>query len=223
MKQSAMFVIFCFAVCLLVSTAIADSSVTTGPAITLSGTGTSVPTEVIDQLIRDFPDAASIHITGWSAPPRNDVSAVPASLFYHYENITLNVAESNGTIKDMNVISCAKGATTQLVTEFDQTVSSSVSLAGNFSGENIPVAGSAELGISNSVRVSISVTRTFSGPPESSEYNSREFRVRWYGRIGGWHGTYVPLIGSSREVWGSWKEVIGYVKYSIDRYIKPLN
>lgn len=68
------------------------------------------------------------------------------------------------------VISVAKGQTTTLATEFSQTLTAGIS--------GSPYSITAEL--EASVTASYSVTHQFSGPPESSPYNSREYRVRFY-------------------------------------------
>ena len=68
------------------------------------------------------------------------------------------------------VISVARGQTTTLSTEFSQTLTAGIS--------GSPYSITAEL--QASVTASYSVTLEFSGPPESSRYNSREYRVRFY-------------------------------------------
>lgn len=68
------------------------------------------------------------------------------------------------------VISVAKGQTTTLSTAFSQTLTAGIS--------GSPYSITAEL--KASVTASYTVTHQFSGPPESSQYNSREYRVRFY-------------------------------------------
>ena len=68
------------------------------------------------------------------------------------------------------VISVAKGQTTTLSKEFSKTLTAAVS--------GSPYSITAEL--QASVTASYSVTYEFSEPPESSPFNSREYRVRFY-------------------------------------------
>lgn len=83
---------------------------------------------------------------------------------------TLTKVGSEWKAQSYFVISVAKGQTTTLSKEFSQTLTAAVS--------GSPYSITAEL--QASVTASYSVTHEFSGPPESSRYNSREYRVRFY-------------------------------------------
>lgn len=83
---------------------------------------------------------------------------------------TLTKVGSEWAAQSYFVISVAKGQTTTLSTEFSKTLTAGIS--------GSPYSITAEL--EASVTASYTVSHEFSGPPESSTYNSREYRVRFY-------------------------------------------
>lgn len=221
MKRSALLILFVF---MFSAVAIADASASSGPTITLSGTGQNVPAQVIEQLVKDNPDAVSIRITKWTPSSSAVVSTrdfvgPPA---WYYISTTKSVTQSNVTLDDRHIISCAKGVTKTLTATFSHTVNSEISLSASIGGEGIPAAAAADLGIASSSTVTITTTVSYSGPPEDSEANSREFRVRWYGDSGNWSGTLQHVVsGETASASGTWTGVVGSVEYAVDRFITP--
>lgn len=62
-------------------------------------------------------------------------------------------------------------------------------------------------------------TQSFSGPPESSAYNSREYRVKFYAEKGTYKGYYITDMGRGPSVSGSFKNPLRYAEYSIDKKV----
>ena len=226
MKRLFVTLLFILSCCFTLTYASATSS--DGPNIVLSDTGIFVPVDIIKQLQRDFPDAHTIRITGWhtySTPPQVDIVTRASYPQGHwvYDSYTKNTAQSNATLKDLHIITCATGVQKTLSAAFSQTYSSEVTLSASFQDSGYPVLGSASLGIERSVSVQISQTSIYSGPPaELTDVNSREYRVRWYGNIGGWSGVIRhTVMGLTENVYGSWVEYVGAAEYYIDRYVNP--
>lgn len=103
------------------------------------------------------------------------------------------------------LISVAKGATVTLAKKFSQTVNLTVT------------AGTPYLkgALGSSVTATYSTTYKFTGPSESSSYNSREFRVRFYMQKICW--TQKPSGGQEDETHSGTANVpTRYAMYSID-------
>ena len=79
-------------------------------------------------------------------------------------------------------VAVARGQTQTLSSSWSSTLSCEIS--GDIS--------SASLGITKSITKSYSKSDTFSGPPENSYYNCREFRVKFYEN----RGTYTAVLNS---------------------------
>jgi len=71
MKKTAVMVLL---VLMFTAVVIADTLTSSTPTITLTGTGQNVPVQVVEQLVNDYPDAVSIHITNWTPASATVVS-----------------------------------------------------------------------------------------------------------------------------------------------------
>ena len=71
MKKTALMILLVLTFSAVV---IADTLATSTPPITLTGTGQNVPVQVAEQLVNDYPDAVSIHITNWTPASATVVS-----------------------------------------------------------------------------------------------------------------------------------------------------
>lgn len=138
----------------------------------------------------------------------NSVSDVQPRFGYTYK--TTKTAGSEWKAQDYFVISAAKGQTTTLSSKFSQTLSTSITLGDAF----------VKADIGGSVTAEYSVTHQFVGPPETSSYNSREFRVQFYAKTVSWTQ---KKVNSSNEVVetrsGKADVPTKYALYSIDRKI----
>ncbi len=184
MKRTVLIVFVLSFLLLLSSVALADDHLSDGPQVFLSGTGVNAPQAVINQLIERYSNAGAINITKWHPasevpPPSLPLDFIgPPAYYYDPSCFTLNTTQSSAVLRDKSIISCAKGAQKTLLVEFSETVSSEVTLSSSFGADWLPIATAQELGIANEVHVTVSTTFVFSGPPEDSPYNSREFRVQ---------------------------------------------
>lgn len=113
--------------------------------------------------------------------------------------------------QDYFVISAAKGQTTTLSAKFSKTLTTNFAVGDD-------AYAKAEIG--GSVTAEYSVTHEFVGPPESSNYNSREFRVQFYAKPVtwvqvkyNWLGNYVGTRTGTAYV------PTKYLLYSIDHTV----
>ncbi len=223
------FIVFLIIFLLSIGIVSADTSTSTGPIITLSGTGRNVPAAVIAQLVQDYPNAGAIHITKWSPAEQNTTDVantndfVPSPWILSVSSLSTSTLNTDVTLDDKHIISCAKGVTKTLTTTFNHTISSSVSLSTSIGNDLLPIATAFQLGVDNSENVTISTTVVYNGPPEESEYNSREFRVRWYGDTGIWTGSVHSRLNYSitETIAGTWTMPVGSTEYAVDRFITP--
>ena len=113
--------------------------------------------------------------------------------------------------QDYFVISAAKGQTTTLSAKFSKTLTTNFAVGDD-------AYAKAEIG--GSVTAEYSVTHEFVGPPESSNYNSREFRVQFYAKPVTWVQTKYNWLGNyvgTRT--GTAYVPTKYLLYSIDHAV----
>lgn len=122
---------------------------------------------------------------------------------------TLTLLSSNVVMKDDFIISVAKGETSQLSVEYNVTVDQKIS--GSY------YTLSAEL--KSSVTAKFLISKIWTGPSEGSGYNSREFRVKYYGN----KYNYVQqrlldgYVSGTKE--GKVTKPTKYLSYSIDHVV----
>lgn len=117
--------------------------------------------------------------------------------------------------EDDFIVSVARGQTVTISTqlEFGIDVSYTPSLESSFSALDIVTVQSAiEGSISAHLTLTVFASTTFSGPSESSSYNTRTFRVKFYHRIRDYKSTDILGEVTYRSFW----EPMYYVQYSVD-------
>lgn len=113
--------------------------------------------------------------------------------------------------QDYFVISAAKGQTTTLSSKFSKTLTTNFAVGDD-------AYAKAEIG--GSLTAEYSVTHEFVGPPESSRYNFREFRVQFYGKPVTWTQNKYNIFGKyvgTRS--GTAYVPTKYLLYSIDHTV----
>ena len=100
------------------------------------------------------------------------------------------ITKSSYVIKDAFVISVAKGSKVTLSQTWSESVSASVTHA----------EARTALKLNGTITKTYTKTQSFTGPPESSSYNSREYRVKFYVEDGtyNFHMTVIQLGDSSK-------------------------
>ena len=133
-----------------------------------------------------------------------------AQPLWGYTYRTIKTAGPEWEAQNYFVISVAKGQTTTLSTKFSKTLKTTIT-----SGKAFVTAD-----IGGSITAEYSVTHQFNGPPETSPYNSREYRVQFYAKTV-WFTQ--EKINSSNQVVDTTSGVADvptrYAQYSIDRMI----
>lgn len=169
------------------------------PEVIVDPSVKNVPNYIIDDIITEHPNAGVIHINKVeTAMPLDAISTCSGLSVYRYSNIAKNYRVFNGRWRTDFIISVARGAETKLSSTYSASVSTSAS-----------------------VSCTISTERTFKGPSEDSEYNSRSFYVAYYGDIGTWTCTATRTFPASTvQMGGTFIEPVRYAEYSIDEKIK---
>ncbi|MGN1070690.1 MAG: hypothetical protein ACI4P5_09745 [Candidatus Fimadaptatus sp.] len=124
-----------------------------------------------------------------------------------FELVSKTTTKTRAVAQDNFIISVAKGQTITLGKE--KTFNLKCTVTGKSSA--------AQLGLEGNLSVKYSASSTWVGPSESSEYNSREFRVKMYenqGRYTGYQRIGGVRVGDLQS--GTWTEPAGYAQYSID-------
>jgi len=180
-----------------------------------------VPQYIIDDLLLENPNAENITIYGVGNTDKiieDDLSGgiTPLNVTY-YTNIvtTKTVTNAKALAKDVFQFSVAKGQTVTL----SQTYKAS--LTGSYSGS---IFDSSKLGVNLTIEGTYQKSTTYSGPPESSSYNSREFRTRFYEERGNYvqRATKVTNYGQGVVInepvssSGTYKKPVSYANYSVD-------
>ncbi|MBN2444977.1 MAG: hypothetical protein JXJ04_26720 [Spirochaetales bacterium] len=168
----------------------------------------SVLDDIINDLVESNPDASAINL--------NDVAiaeTTPDQTRYQWYDLwiswktTKTRTISNILAKTSFVCSVAKGETYQLSSTWEQSLSASIS--GTYY---------ASFSLSSTIKKTYTKSYTFSGPPESSSYNSRlyyvkfyEHRGNWAQEVKGWPSNHISYYS------GTYKEPSYYASYSVDR------
>lgn len=175
------------------------------PEITIMPEAADISADELLGIIHDHPNAGKIVVYAVMDHSAPDVS--PSS----FTNISYTVSKRDTYLGRDFVISVAKGQTGQFSKETSFTLSSSTT------GDLSP----AQIGINTSCTAKYSSNYTFSGPPESSSYNSRSYYIKWYGNTGTWKAYFIYDINPTRQYWvnGTFREVTRYVMYSVDERV----
>ena len=143
----------------------------------------------------------------------NDTISVPTPDIqprFGYTYQTTKTLGSEWKAQDYFVISAAKGQTTTLSSRFSQTITTGITLGDPF----------VQADIGGSVTAEYSVSHQFVGPPETSSFNSREFRVQFYAKTASWTQKKINSSGTVVETRTGKADVpTKYLLYSIDRRV----
>lgn len=179
-----------------------------------------VTKQEIDEILCDYPYAECITIyeVGYiteTVTPEARVWDPPLLNSDKYETEkTITVPER--VIDDKFVISVARGENISLSSSWSSTLTSSIS--GSYFDK-------ANLNIEASITASYSESYSFSGPPEESRSNSREYRVKFYQKDGTYIQRHYVYYWPSGDLYGiqsksgTYTLPTKYLKYSIDRKI----
>ena len=213
------FLAFSLLFALLTSAAYAESH----PAVDVAPSAAKVPQWVVDDLLSAYPDAAAIHIYDWHADDARGRKQTinPLAYGWDYEDISVKTTATGVTLHDVFLHSVAKGEESKLSATWSKTFSASLAITAT-EDSSVSSPSSGTLGVSGSVTATYSTSVTFFGPPESSPYNSREYRVRFYGNRGTWSATAVRTVNPARRprISGTWEKPLSYARYSIDKKIE---
>ena len=160
--------------------------------------------QLVDEIAHEHPNT-TITFT-------NYVEAKPEIVPHIVFGITITsktTTSANYIDKDVFVISVAKGSQKSLTETWKQSLAAEVT----HSDANLG------LGLNSTITKEYSKTEVFSGPPENSVYNSREFRIRFYADKGTYTGYYETDMGRGTNVSGTFKNPLRYAEYIIDRNI----
>ncbi|MEW8962480.1 hypothetical protein [Paraclostridium dentum] len=138
----------------------------------------------------------------------NDVR--PRISYYSYTKTSKSNVKYNQLIGSKFICSVAKGQKRSIKRDF----SMSSSVGGSYK-KLIEITGNG--------KASYSVNNTFSGPPENSRYNSREFRVKFVGESGRYTQRVYEVVGPKHNLkstyTGTYKIPKKGLMYNIDRKI----
>lgn len=192
------------------------------PKITIEPGASNIPDYVIEDIINSNPDAKAITIHEWVDNSKQAQTLGSSENSSITPNIRIPMAHKllsktttarNYVAKDDLVISVAKGETVYLKKEWTSTVNASVTGGGTIS----------LLGLNASITAKYSVGHEFKGPPESSPYNSRDFKIKIYADKGTYTAYRYP-VGLDQEPYreyysGNWVNPTSWSSYSVDRRI----
>lgn len=164
----------------------------------------NMPEEDISEIVRENPNTRIIISNYVEAEPM-----IQPRLVMGVEITQKNTTQSNYVDKDSFVISVAKGSKVTLSETWTQSLAASVT---HKEAKNA-------LKLNGTITKTYTKTKSFSGPPENSAYNSREYRVKFYADKGTYKGYYITDMGRGPSISGSFKNPLRYAEYSIDKKI----
>ena len=136
-------------------------------------------------------------------------------IIYNYSTSITYTGTEKALSNDYFIISVAKGATKKLTSNFSQTVTTKIDVG---TGKDSPFQLSG--GLESKATYSQTKERTFSGPPEGGKANSREYRVKFYGRTFNWTQTRTTILTGTRVTnKGTGLQPTKALEYSIDHSI----
>lgn len=164
----------------------------------------NMPQEYIDQIANENPNTKIIISNYVTAPPE-----ISPRLIMGAEITSKSITRSRYISKNVFITSVAKGSKLTLGTKFTASLSASVTHK----------QAKTALGLNSKITLTISATKSFSGPPESSQYNSREYRVKFYAEDGTYKGYYITDMGRGSSISGSFTNPLDYAEYSVDKRV----
>lgn len=134
----------------------------------------------------------------------------PRISYYSYTKTSKSNVKYNQFIGSKFVCSVSKGQKKSI----KNTLSMSASVSGSYK-KLIEITGNGS--------ASISIDDTFSGPPENSKYNSREFRIKFVGETGKYTQRVYEVVGPKHNLkstyTGTYKTPQKGLMYNIDKKI----
>ena len=194
--------------------------------IVLNPNGLSIPQEVIQDLKESNPDAGLITIYEYgevqsvqdrNIQSNNSPSALLPPTYVYRITSSKSVTQSDVLVKDEFKFSVAKGEDVTL----SQTYTGS--LKGSISGS--PWDKGA-IGAEITITAQYTKGTKYSGPPESSIYNTREFRMKFYEERGTWRQIRDAISTITQEViatetkTGNYNKPTRFVSYSLDKTVR---
>lgn len=192
----------------------------------------NIPRDIIQDIIEDNPDASEITIYDFQEFPdtvilEDNIPETPsgpvarnAGLWYSYGKVsTTKTTSAEYVHKDEFKFSVAKGQKVTLKQEYKG------SLKGSYTGIPISVGN---LGVNMEITGKYSKGTTYSGPPESSRYNSRKFNMKFYAVKGSYTQTQKVyqyfdaklLSTSTTKKTGTYVKPTRYASYSVDSTVR---
>ena len=201
-KIASLAVCIMLMVCCITTVAVAEAKVTIMPE------AADIPKDMVQEIVESNP-GYDITIYEWGNVESGQTADPNVIIIgsIGFDVVTKTTKKSNVVADDRFIISVAKGQTITLGTK------KSFSLKNSVTGK----ATAANLGLEGTLTVEYTASSTWSGPPESSSYNSREYRVKLFENQGTYTG-YQKLngvrIGDLQS--GEWTEPSRYAQYSRD-------
>ena len=139
-------------------------------------------------------------------------SRFSASPEYSYTDIVKTIKQANVPAKNAFICSAAKGEEYILPTTYKASISGSAS--GFF-----PIS---KLGITETLEYTAIQGSVYKGPEEGSQYNSREFRVKFYADEGAYSTTRTLIAPpwTTDYIIGNWTGPSCWYSYSVDRMVE---
>ncbi|MDR2021924.1 MAG: hypothetical protein LBQ71_01430 [Hungatella sp.] len=172
-------------------------------SVSIEPNAVNVPQDLVQELAAEYPDA-HITITGYKEA---DPAITPR--IWWFDLTEKKTTQSDVEAKDSFVISVARGGTKTLSKTWTGSLSPTCSYK---NAQN-------SLSLNATITRTYSKTEKFEGPSNSSSYNSREFRVKFYEDRGTFKGQYVSDAGDSQQKSGTWKSPTKFLEYSVDRNV----
>lgn len=172
--------------------------------VIIEAPASNMPQDYIEQIAKENPNTQVIISNFVDAAP-----AIQPRLVMGVQITEKKITKSSYVIKDAFVISVAKGSKVTLSQTWSESVSASVTHA----------EARTALKLNGTITKTYTKTQSFTGPPESSSYNSREYRVKFYVEDGTYKGYYITDMGRGPSISGSFRNPLKYAEYSINKRI----
>lgn len=172
--------------------------------VIIEAPASNMPQDYIEQIAKENPNTQVIISNFVEATP-----AIQPRLFMGVQITEKKITKSSYVIKDAFVISVAKGSKVTLSQTWSESVSASVTHA----------EARTALKLNGTITKTYTKTQSFTGPPESSSYNSREYRVKFYVEDGKYKGYYITDMGRGPSISGTFRNPLKYAEYSINKRI----
>lgn len=180
-----------------------------------------VPQYIIEDILKTNPAAKNItiyEVGTYTESLNNPVPYLPG--YTEYKNMVTKLTPTNSKVeaKDVFQFSVAKGQEVVLTRDY------TAELSGSYSGD---ILDSSKLNVSTKIVGKYTKSTKYLGPPETSNYNSREFRTKFFEERGNyvqtadayenWGQGVIVELGKVTKT-GTYKKPVSYANYSVDSY-----